>query len=37
MSTAASGKTSASGSGGLFRFGLGPAIIAGAAWIIFLE
>ena len=23
------------GSGGLFRFGLGPAIIAGAAWIIF--
>lgn len=35
MSTAAPGKTSAGGSGGLFRFGLGPAIIAGAAWIIF--
>lgn len=35
MSTAAAGKMSAGGSGGLFRFGLGPAIIAGAAWIIF--
>lgn len=35
MSTA-SGKTSVGGgSGGLLRFGLGPAIIAGAAWIIF--